>query len=31
VVNGINCQQIRARVSTVGATVVAGYVLVRGF
>lgn len=31
VVNNINCQQIRARVSTVGVTVVAGYVLVRGF
>jgi hypothetical protein len=31
VVNGINCQLIRARVSTAGNTVVAGYVLVRGF
>jgi hypothetical protein len=31
VVNGMNCQLLRARVSTAGNTVVAGYVLVRGF
>lgn len=31
VVNGMNCQLLRARVSTAGSTVVAGYVLVRGF
>lgn len=30
-VNGVNCGQLRARVSTAGVGVTAGYVLVRGF
>jgi hypothetical protein len=30
-INNINAQQIRARVSTAGVTVVAGYVLIKGF